>query len=80
MPLYDYHCPGCGADFELLVRPSSGTAPTCPHCGATELQRAVSRIAPAGKIEAIRMSNRRAAHAQGHFSHLSPGERAKLLK
>jgi hypothetical protein len=40
----------------------------------------VSRLAPAGKIEAIRMSNRRAADAQGHFSNLAPSERAKLLK
>jgi len=78
MPLYDYRCPACQAEFELLVR--AGTMPTCPQCGATELQRAVSRIAPAGRIEAIRMSNRRAAAAQGHFSNLSPSERAKLLK
>jgi len=78
MPLYDYRCDSCARTFELLVR--SATVPTCPHCGSTALARAVSRIAPAGKIEAIRMSNRRAADAQGHFSNLSPGERAKLLK
>jgi putative FmdB family regulatory protein len=78
MPLYDYHCKACAAEFELLVRAS--TAPTCPHCGSTELERAVSRIAPAGKIEAIRSSNRRHAAAQGHLSNFSPAERAKLLK
>ena len=78
MPLYDYHCPACQAEFELLVRTS--TVPTCPQCGATELERAVSRIAPAGKIEAIRRSNRRAAAAEGHLSNFSPAERAKLLK
>lgn len=78
MPLYDYHCPACQAEFELLVRAS--TVPTCPHCGATELQRAVSRIAPAAKIEAIRASNRRAAAAQGHMSNYSRAERGKLLK
>ncbi len=79
MPLYDYHCTACSAEFELLVR--STTVPTCPQCGATQLDRVtVSRLAPAGKIEAIRMSNRRAADAQGHFSNLAPSERAKLLK
>ena len=78
MPLYDYHCKACDATFERLVR--AGSAPTCPQCGSVDLERAVSRIAPAGKIEAIRMSNRRAAAAQGHFSNLSPSERAKLLK
>lgn len=78
MPLYDYHCESCQAEFELLVRASS--VPTCPHCGSTDLARAVSRIAPAGKIEAIRMSNRRRAAREGHFSNLSQAERSKLLK
>jgi putative FmdB family regulatory protein len=78
MPLYDYHCKACDSEFELLVRAS--TVPACPQCGSTDLERAVSRIAPAGKIEAIRASNRRAAAAQGHFSNFSPAERAKLLK
>lgn len=78
MPLYDYRCKACHTDFELLVR--SSTEPRCPHCASTDLERAVSRIAPAGRIEAIRMSSRRAAAAQGHFSHFSPAERQKLLK
>ena len=78
MPIYEYRCSACAADFELLVR--SSTVPACPQCGSTVLERAVSRIAPAGKIEAIRASNRRAAAAQGHFSNFSPAERSKLLK
>ena len=78
MPLYDYRCPACQAEFELLVRAS--TVPACPRCGGTALERAISRIAPAGKIEAIRASNRRAAAAQGHMSNYSNAERSKLLK
>ena len=78
MPLYDYHCKACDAEFELLVRAS--IVPTCPSCASTDLARAVSRIAPAGKIEGIRMANRRMADAQGHFSNLSQSERSKLLK
>lgn len=78
MPLFDYHCKACNADFELLVRAS--TVPTCPHCASTELEKCVSRIAPAGKIEAIRMAHRRVAHAQGHFNHYSASDQAKLLK
>lgn len=78
MPLYDYHCQACQAAFELLVR--SSTTPACPHCGSSDLARAVSRIAPAGKIEAIRLSNRRLAAAQGHFNHYSASEQARLLK
>jgi putative FmdB family regulatory protein len=78
MPIYDYRCKACQAGFELLVR--SGSVPACPLCCSTELERAVSRIAPAGRIEAIRASNRRAAAREGHFSHFSAAERAKLLK
>ena len=78
MPLHDYQCNACQAGFELLVR--AGSVPSCPNCRSTDLQRLVSRIAPAGKIEAIRRSNRRAAAAQGHFDNYSPAERAKLLK
>lgn len=78
MPIHDYHCDACHAEFELLVR--SSTTPACPQCGGTQLQRLVSRLAPAGKIEAIRMSNRRAADRAGLFSNFSPSERAKLLK
>lgn len=78
MPMYEYRCKACEAEFELLVR--SSTVPACPKCGAGDLDRIVSRLAPAGKIEAIRMSNRRMADRQGHFSHLSSAERSKLLK
>lgn len=78
MPIYEYRCTACEAEFELLVR--SDTVPHCPHCGSAALERVLSRIAPAGKIEAIRRAHRRAAAREGHFSHYSPGERAKLLK
>lgn len=80
MPIHDYHCQACEADFELLVRSSGTATPVCPQCGSAQLQRLVSRLAPAGRIEAIRMSNRRAADRAGHFSHFSPSERARLLK
>lgn len=77
MPMYEYRCNACQAEFEMLVR--SSTVPACPQCRATDLARIVSRLAPAGTIEAIRMANRRMADRQGHFSNLSPSERSKLL-
>lgn len=78
MPIYDYQCQACGHRFETLVR--TGSTPTCPQCSSTTLEKSVSRIAPAGKIEGIRMSNRRAADAAGHFNNFSQSDRAKLLK
>lgn len=78
MPLYEYQCQACGHGFEALVR--QGSTPVCPQCASTVLEKVISLIAPAGKIEAIRLSNRRAAAAQGHLDHYSPSDKAKLLQ
>ena len=78
MPIYDYHCTACGQSCELLVR--SSTVPTCPHCASTALQRQVSLTAPQGTSKALIASGRRAAAREGHFSHYSKAERAKLTK
>lgn len=79
MPLHDYHCDHCGHDFETLVR--SGTVPACPQCGSTTaLVRQLSRIAPAGTTAALLAGARRQAAREGHFSHYSKAERAKLPK
>ena len=78
MPIYDSTCKSCGNPFETLVR--SDTVPVCPKCGSTELEKCVSPLAPAGKIEAIRMAHRRVAAAQGHLDHYSPSDKAKLLQ
>ena len=78
MPIHDFRCTACGAAFELLVR--GDTVPACRHCGATTLERAVSRIAPAGRSAAIIASGRRAAAREGHFSHYGAADRAKAAK
>ncbi len=78
MPIYDYRCTACGQACELLVR--SSTVPTCPHCASTALQRQVSLTAPQGTSKALIASGRRAAAREGHFSHYSKAERAKLTK
>ncbi|HUU45183.1 MAG TPA: zinc ribbon domain-containing protein [Acidobacteriota bacterium] len=40
MPIYVYHCPSCGHDFEELV-PSMSAAEsmTCPQCGKAGAER-----------------------------------------
>jgi len=40
MPIYEYSCSRCGNEFEALVR--SGSAPDCPGCHSTELERKLS--------------------------------------
>jgi putative FmdB family regulatory protein len=42
VPLYDFRCRACGAQFEALVR--EGYEPVCRACGATDLERLTSGI------------------------------------
>ncbi|HID20974.1 MAG TPA: zinc ribbon domain-containing protein [Planctomycetaceae bacterium] len=44
MPIFEYHCPHCDCEFELLVRGSE--EPACPECGTKRIQKLLS--APAG--------------------------------
>ena len=44
MPIYEYHCPRCGRDFEKLV--FSRTAPVeCPSCHNPEVEKKFSTFA-----------------------------------
>ena len=40
MPLYEYACRQCDAEFELLVRGEE--KPACPRCGAEQLDKRLS--------------------------------------
>lgn len=76
MPIYEYHCPTCDKQFELLVR--SSTVPACPHCGATKLDKCISAPQAPGKSAGIIKRARARAAAEGHMSNYSAAERAKL--
>jgi putative FmdB family regulatory protein len=47
MPIYEYICKQCGAEFEELV--FGGEAVPCPECGATETEKLMS--ACSAKVE-----------------------------
>ena len=44
MPLYDFHCRGCGHEFEALVR-TGDAAPVCPSCKGQDIERLLSSFA-----------------------------------
>ena len=56
MPLFEYACKECTAQFEVLVRTSSET-PECPSCHSTSLERRLSTFAAhSGSASPVRMS------------------------
>lgn len=53
MPIHEFVCLDCKAEFELLIRGNERT--TCPKCGHTKLEKQLSIIATpaaAGKNQA----------------------------
>jgi putative FmdB family regulatory protein len=66
MPLYSYHCAGCGKDAELLI--TGGRTPVCPSCGGEKMERLLARVAPQGKSGAVKKAARAAAGRAGHLS------------
>ena len=40
MPIYDYKCQTCGAEFDALVK--LGQTPDCPGCGGNDLEKLLS--------------------------------------
>ncbi len=48
MPIFEYHCSGCGLDFERLVR--SDERVECPECGSPKVRKQLSVVAaPRGR-------------------------------
>ncbi len=49
MPVYEYQCKACGETFDLFVRSATQRKePQCPHCGSTEVQKAISLFGVGG--------------------------------
>ena len=43
MPIYEYRCEECDAEFELFVRSLCQVAdPACPKCGSHKVKKALS--------------------------------------
>lgn len=75
MPIHDYHCRQCSANFELLVLGSR--QPACKACNSPDVERQLSLTATPGKSQGIIAAGRRAAAREGHFSNYSKADKAK---
>lgn len=56
MPLYEYRCPACDREFELLIRGS--VVPACPTCGSTEIEKILSMFAVSSEGTQMRSRER----------------------
>jgi putative FmdB family regulatory protein len=49
MPVYEYRCAECGEKFDLFLRSAmQKAAPTCPQCGSSEVEKAISLFGVSG--------------------------------
>ena len=62
MPLYDFRCKACGAEFEALVRPSH--EPACPSCASADLERLLSGFSFSVRSGGLSNAARRAVQKQ----------------
>jgi putative FmdB family regulatory protein len=62
VPLYDFRCRACGAEFEALVRPPN--EPACASCGSADLERLVSSLSFSVRSGGLSPAARRAVQKQ----------------
>ena len=49
MPVYEYRCDECGEQFEMFLRSAmQKAAPTCPKCGSSKVEKAISLFGVGG--------------------------------
>lgn len=66
MPIFEYHCQQCNAEFELLL-PTRNTPARCPECDSQNLERKFSSFAvsASGGVKTCKMAEH-CAESGGH--------------
>ena len=62
MPLFDFRCRPCGAEFEALVRPPQD--PVCPSCGGADLEKLATSFSVSVRSDGLSPAARRAVQKQ----------------
>lgn len=74
MPIYEYLCPACNRVYSFFTQSVSGDKePLCPKCGATELEKQVSRFAFVRGGSAARAKGEAVGGLGGESGDLGPG-------
>lgn len=62
MPLFDFRCRACGAEFEALVRPPQ--EPACSSCGSADVEKLVTSFTFSVRSGGLSPAARRAVQKQ----------------
>jgi putative FmdB family regulatory protein len=62
VPLYDFRCRACGAEFEALVRPPQ--EPACSRCGSGDIEKLVTSFSFSVRSGGLSPAARRAVQKQ----------------
>ena len=84
MPIYEFSCTSCGAEFEMKRSFSDSSMPVCPKCQSSHVQRLLSRPAihfkgsgwyiTDSKNSSKEGANGKAASSEGSSSETKAGE------
>jgi putative FmdB family regulatory protein len=75
MPLYDFACTSCGAEFE--ERTAVGGTPACPSCGASAVER---RFTTFGLNRSPAMTGYRAAESNARRRDREAAREARIAE
>ena len=75
MPIYEYHCSACGADFEALVFGQESV--DCDKCGSSRIEKRVSTFSAGASSQSLRecRGNAPMCHPSQCASGMCPGMR-----
>lgn len=76
MPMYDYRCPECGAEFETIQPMAERSTAECGECGATANQRiSPTKLDPFMDTPGARMKWRKDAERRGRGADMTRANR-----
>jgi putative FmdB family regulatory protein len=69
MPIYDYRCKECGAEFEKIVRLSEADrTPLCPECSSPDTRKQITTFASPSSSSSTSSSSSSGCGSSSRFS------------